>query len=125
MTIVQGLHHITAVAADPQRNADFYTRVLGLRLVKKTVNQDDPSSYHLYYGDDRGRPGTAMTFFPFPGVPAGRPGRGQPLETRFSVPADAIPAWRRSSKMPVSRSRPVIPISPCCNSTIPMGCRWR
>ena len=94
MTIVQGLHHITAVAADPQRNADFYTRVLGLRLVKKTVNQDDPSSYHLYYGDDRGRPGTAMTFFPFPGVPAGRPGRGQPLETRFSVPADAIPAWQ-------------------------------
>ena len=94
MTTVQGLHHITAVAADPQRNADFYTRVLGLRLVKKTVNQDDPSSYHLYYGDDRGRPGTAMTFFPFPGVPAGQAGRGQPLETRFSVPADAIAAWQ-------------------------------
>ena len=94
MSTVKGLHHITAVAADPQRNVDFYAGVLGLRLVKKTVNQDDPFTYHLYYGDALGRPGTAMTFFPFPGVPAGQPGRGQPLETRFSVAPDALEGWR-------------------------------
>lgn len=94
MNPVNGLHHITAVAADPQRNLDFYAGVLGLRLVKKTVNQDDPFTYHLYYGDALGRPGTAMTFFPFPGVPAGQPGRGQPLETRFAVPATALDDWR-------------------------------
>ncbi|MBS3785984.1 MAG: ring-cleaving dioxygenase [Gammaproteobacteria bacterium] len=93
MTYAQGLHHVTAVAADPQRNVDFYTRVLGLRLVKKTVNQDDPFTYHLYYGDALGRPGTAMTFFPFPGVPAGQPGRGQPIETQFSVPLNTLTEW--------------------------------
>ncbi|MEX0386040.1 ring-cleaving dioxygenase [Spiribacter onubensis] len=93
MNSVKGLHHITAVAADPQRNLDFYAGVLGLRLVKKTVNQDDPFTYHLYYGDALGRPGTAMTFFPFPGVPAGQPGRGQPLETRFAVAAESLPEW--------------------------------
>ena len=93
MSSVTGLHHITAVAADPQRNLDFYSGVLGLRLVKKTVNQDDPFTYHLYYGDALGRPGTAMTFFPFPGVPAGSPGQGQPLETRFAVPADSLDDW--------------------------------
>lgn len=92
--MVCGLHHVTAVAADPQRNLDFYAGVLGLRLVKKTVNQDDPFTYHLYYGDALGRPGTAMTFFPFPGVPAGYPGRGQPLETRFAVDAAALSDWR-------------------------------
>ena len=94
MNPVGGLHHITAVAADPQRNLDFYAGVLGLRLVKKTVNQDDPFTYHLYYGDALGRPGTAMTFFPFPGVPAGQAGRGQPLETRFSVAPEALESWR-------------------------------
>jgi len=96
MNRVNGLHHITAVAADPQRNLDFYTGVLGLHLVKKTVNQDDPFTYHLYYGDERGRPGTAMTFFPFPGAPAGRPGQGQPLETRFRVPESTLGAWQSS-----------------------------
>ncbi len=94
MSLIKGLHHITAVAADPQRNLDFYAGVLGLRLVKKTVNQDDPFTYHLYYGDALGRPGTAMTFFPFPGVSAGQPGRGQPLETRFAVPAQSLPDWQ-------------------------------
>lgn len=93
LSSTQGLHHVTAVAADPQRNVDFYTHVLGLRLVKKTVNQDDPFTYHLYYGDELGRPGTAMTFFPFPGVPAGKPGRGQPIETQFSVPLNMLAAW--------------------------------
>ena len=62
---VQGLHHVTVMASDPQRNIDFYVRGLGLRLVKRTVNFDDPSTYHLYYGDESGRPGSLMTFFPW------------------------------------------------------------
>lgn len=92
---VGGIHHVTAIAADPQVNVDFYAGVLGLRFVKKTVNQDDPLTYHLYYGDTVGRPGTAMTFFPFPGAPAGRPGRGQVYATGFSVPAAALERWPR------------------------------
>jgi glyoxalase family protein len=75
MTIL-GLHHITLVAANAQRSVDFYTRVLGLRMIKKTVNFDDPGSYHLYFGDDQGRPGTAITFFEWPRAPHGRPGVG-------------------------------------------------
>ncbi len=91
---VGGIHHITAIASDAQRNVDFYSAVLGLRFVKKTVNQDDPFTYHLYYGDTLGRPGTAMTFFPFPGVPVGQAGRGQAYETGFSVPASSLGRWR-------------------------------
>ena len=72
----QGLHHVTAVASDVQKNHDFYTRVLGLRLVKRTVNFDDPTSYHLYFGDDVGRPGTIITFFRCPGALRGRRGAG-------------------------------------------------
>ena len=67
-----GLHHVTAIASEPQRNVDFYTRVLGLRLVKQTVNFDAPDTYHLYYGDEAGRPSTLLTFFPWRGVPQGR-----------------------------------------------------
>jgi glyoxalase family protein len=74
---VLGIHHVTAIASDPQRNLDFYTRVLGLRLVKRTVNYDDPGSYHFYFGDEAGTPGTLLTFFPWPGAPRGRPGPGQ------------------------------------------------
>ncbi len=73
---VQGLHHITLVSANAQRTVDFYTRVLGLRLVKKTVNFDDPGAYHLYFGDELGRPGTAITFFEWPDAPRGYPGIG-------------------------------------------------
>ncbi len=73
--LLGGLHHVTAITADAQKNIDFYTGVLGLRLVKLTVNFDDPSSYHLYYGDELGRPGTIMTFFAWPGAPRGRIGR--------------------------------------------------
>src|SRR6202162_3664127 len=62
---VAGLHHVTAIASDPQRNLDFYTQVLGLRFVKRTVNFDDPGTYHFYFGDDAGSPGTILTFFPF------------------------------------------------------------
>jgi glyoxalase family protein len=90
-----GLHHITAIASDPRRNVDFYTRVLGLRFVKKSVNQDDPGTYHLYYGDYRGSPGSALTFFPWAGLRRGRPGHGQAYATAFSVPADALGFWQQ------------------------------
>jgi glyoxalase family protein len=89
-----GLHHITAIAADPKRNLDFYTRVLGLRFVKKSVNQDDPGTYHLYYGDNLGSPGTALTFFPWIGMRRGRPGQGHAYATGFSVFASALDFWR-------------------------------
>lgn len=92
-----GIHHITAICGDPQRNLDFYMGVLGLRLVKKTVNFDDPGTYHLYYGDGLGSPGTIMTFFAWllpPMVQANaRQGTGQITATPFSVPADSLDFW--------------------------------
>ena len=88
-----GLHHVTAIGGDPQRNADFYHRTLGLRLVKTTVNFDDPGTYHLYYGDRAGNPGTIMTFFPWPGAPKGRIGAGQATTTTFSVPEGSLGWW--------------------------------
>jgi glyoxalase family protein len=90
---IPGIHHITAIATDPQANVDFYTHVLGLRLVKRTVNFDDPGSYHLYFGDATGRPGTIVTFFPWPGARRGRRGVGQATATGLSVPADSIGYW--------------------------------
>jgi glyoxalase family protein len=92
---ILGLHHVTAIAGDPQINIDFYVGVLGLRLVKKTVNFDDPSTYHLYYGDGLGRPGTIMTFFPWPGVRCGTLGSGQTSATAFSVPEHSLDFWRQ------------------------------
>src|SRR6476620_1903638 len=88
-----GLHHVTAITADAQKNIDFYTGVLGLRLVKLTVNFDDPGSYHLYYGDELGRPGTIMTFFAWPGAHRGRIGPPQVTVTAFAVPAGALNYW--------------------------------
>src|ERR1700755_2898041 len=73
---LEGIHHITAITGDAQRNVDFYTRVLGLRLVAKTVNQDDPTVYHLFYADERGRPGSELTFFEYPHAAPGRAGDG-------------------------------------------------
>lgn len=90
---VTGLHHITAVSSDASRNLEFYTHVLGLRFVKKSVNQDDTGTYHLYYGNYTGAPGTALTFFPWADLPRGRPGRGQAYATAFSVPAGSLPFW--------------------------------
>jgi glyoxalase family protein len=89
-----GLHHVTAIGGDPQRNADFYLRTLGLRLVKTTVNFDDPGTYHLYYGDQSGKPGTLMTFFPWSDAPSGRRGTGQATTTSLSVPANSIGWWK-------------------------------
>lgn len=93
---ITGLHHITLVTADARKNVDFYTRVLGLRLVKKTVNFDDPSAYHLYYGDYAGTPGTAITFFEWKDVPKGRPGIGGTHHVALEVPSDeALLKWKR------------------------------
>jgi glyoxalase family protein len=91
---VTGLHHITAIASEPKQNLDFYTRVLGLRFVKKSVNQDDPGTYHLYYGDYAASPGTVLTFFPWIGMHPGRPGTGQSYATAFSVPPDSLAFWQ-------------------------------
>jgi glyoxalase family protein len=88
-----GIHHVTAIAGHAARNVDFYTRTLGLRLVKKTVNFDDPGTYHLYYGDEQGSPGTILTFFPSEDAPAGRNGDGLAEETAFRVPADSLGYW--------------------------------
>ena len=93
MSEIQGIHHVTAIASDPQRNVDFYAGVLGLRLVKRTVNFDDPQTYHLYYGDEVGTPGSIMTFFPWPGARRGRIGSGQVAVTSFSVLPSAIGFW--------------------------------
>ncbi len=98
-----GLHHITAMASDPRANFDFYTRILGLRFIKKSVNQDDPGTYHLYYGDYAGSPGTALTFFPWPGLRRGRPGTGQAYATAFSIPAASLSFWQeRLAKLSIT-----------------------
>jgi len=90
---IPGIHHITAIAGDPQRNVDFYVGALGLRMVKRTVNFDDPGTYHLYYGDESGRPGSLLTFFPWPGAPRGRVGSGQAAATSYSIPPESIGYW--------------------------------
>lgn len=90
-----GLHHVTAIAGHPQRNVDFYTDVLGLRLVKQTVNFDDPDTYHLYYGDESGQPSTLLTFFPWPRVARGQHGAGVVYSTAFSIPPGSLGWWQR------------------------------
>lgn len=90
-----GIHHVTAIAGPAQRNLDFYTRILGLRLVKKTVNFDDPGTYHFYYGDEAGQPGTILTFFPWEHAAPGRLGVGETQETVFRVPEGAIGYWTK------------------------------
>src|SRR5215469_9154302 len=95
---ILGIHHITAIADDPDRNIDFYTRVLGLRLVKITVNFDDPASYHFYYGDAKGDPGSILTFFLWPGARRGRHGNSQVTQTAFAIPKGAGQFWRERLK---------------------------
>ena len=94
MQTTSGIHHITAIASDPQRNLDFYTQVLGLRLVKLTVNFDDPGTYHFYFGNAAGAPGTILTFFPWPGAKTGLAGNGQVTATAFAVRPAALQFWR-------------------------------
>jgi glyoxalase family protein len=91
---VLGLHHVTAISSDPQKTLDFYTKILGLRLIKLTVNYDDPSTYHVYFGDEIGHPGTVLTFFPWPGQPRGRKGSGQATNTSFSISAKSMSYWK-------------------------------
>lgn len=93
--LVTGIHHITALASDPQKNIDFYSGILGLRLVKKTINFDAPEVYHLYYGNEKGSPGTILTFFPYSGIPQGRKGKGQLTVTSFSVSENAMDYWTK------------------------------
>ncbi|WP_331236241.1 ring-cleaving dioxygenase [Natronorarus salvus] len=92
-TPIPGIHHVTAIASDPAANVTFYTETLGLRLVKRTVNFDAPDTYHLYYADGAGTPGTAMTFFPWPNASPGRPGTGQVTTTQFSIPDGSAEFW--------------------------------
>ncbi len=93
LTQINGLHHVTALAANAQTNNDFFTKVLGLRRVKTTVNFDAPDVYHLYYGDGIGTPGSVMTYFPFPNARRGRPGTGEVGTTAFSIPEGALRFW--------------------------------
>jgi len=90
---VLGIHHITAIAGNAKRNYDFYTRVLGLRFIKKTVNFDDPGTYHFYFGDEVGTPGTILTFFPWERVSKGSQGSGMATEIGYSVPQNSLAFW--------------------------------
>jgi len=106
---IPGLHHVTAITADAQTNIDFYCGVLGLRLVKLTVNFDDPSSYHLYYGDEIGRPGTILTFFAWAGAYRGRIGPPQVTVTAFAVPAGSLEFWATRLKQNNVAAHPTEP----------------
>jgi glyoxalase family protein len=97
--ISSGIHHVTAIASDAQQNLDFYTGTLGLRLVKLTVNFDDPSSYHFYYGDTTGQPGTLLTFFAWPGARRAVQGRGSVYSTALSIPSGALEYWKQRLDM--------------------------
>ena len=90
---VFGIHHVTAITSNPQRNIEFYVNNLGLRFVKLTVNQDDPTSYHLYYGDEVGHPGTILTFFHWPNIPKGQRGRSEVAATSFLIPENSTSYW--------------------------------
>ena len=105
---ILGIHHITAIAGNPQRNYDFYTKTLGIRFVKKTVNFDDPGTYHFYYGNENGAPGTILTFFPWANVRKGLNGIGMATEIGYSVPASSIEFWqKRFQEREVEHSKPV------------------
>jgi glyoxalase family protein len=92
---IPGLHHVTAIASDARENREFYTDVLGLRMVKRTVNFDSPTTWHLYYGDGEGRPGSLLTFFPWGDLPRGRRGTGQATAVGLEVPEGSLEWWRR------------------------------
>jgi glyoxalase family protein len=105
--LITGIHHVTALADDAQKNLDFYTGVLGLRMVKKTINFDATDVYHLYYGNENGSPGTIMTFFPYQGLVRGRHGKGQVTSTSFSVPHASLDYWlKRLKKFGVDHKAP-------------------
>jgi glyoxalase family protein len=104
---ITGLHHVTALSSDAQANLDFYAGILGLRMVKKTINFDAPDVYHLYYGNETGDPGTIMTFFPYQGLTKGRKGKGQLTITSFSIPINALDYWiKRLKKFGIPHTDP-------------------
>lgn len=108
MLVPSGIHHVTAIASDPQRNIDFYAGVLGLRLVKRTVNFDDPTTYHFYFGDEIGRPGSLLTFFPWPNARRGRQGAGQAAVVSFGIVPSSLGFWlERLLKQGVEFEHPV------------------
>ena len=103
-----GIHHVTAIASDPQRNLDFYAGILGMRLVKRTVNFDDPTTYHFYFGDAEGTPGSILTFFPWPDARRGRQGSGQVAVASFAILPSSVGFWiERFIKYHVEFSQPV------------------
>lgn len=103
-----GIHHVTAICGDPRQNVAFCTRDLGLRLIKKTVNFDDPGTWHLYYGDETGSPGTALTFFAWPGAARGSLGAGMAVETAFAIPPSSLDYWgKRLSGRGIAHEPPV------------------
>ncbi|MGF2616664.1 ring-cleaving dioxygenase [Rossellomorea vietnamensis] len=105
---IKGIHHVTAIVGNPQENVDFYAGVLGLRMVKQTVNFDDPGTYHLYFGDDLGSPGTIITFFPWDGAHKGKIGGGQVGTTSYAVPKGSLSFWEnRLKKYNVSFNRSI------------------
>lgn len=113
--MTSGIHHVTAIAGPARRTLDFYTRTLGLRLVKKTVNFDDPTTYHFYFGDEAGRPGTLLTFFPWAHAARGRLGAGESQEIAFQVPEGAIGYWMHRF---VERSVPHEPLGKRFGETV-------
>src|SRR5258708_9004237 len=94
--MITGIHHITCIAGDAQENLDFYVGVLGMRLVKKSVNQDSPDTYHLFFADGDAHPGTELTFFPWPGMPKGHSGTGTAVEIAVAVHAETRAIWSHS-----------------------------
>lgn len=109
-TQTNGIHHITAITADPQKNLDFYEGFLGQKLVKKTVNFDDPSAYHLYYGDAIGTPGTLMTFFYWKGMPQGKRGTGEVASIYYAINPNSLSYWKdRASKFSVPYTETTLP----------------
>ncbi|HWT78744.1 MAG TPA: VOC family protein [Candidatus Methylomirabilis sp.] len=105
---VHGLHHITAIAGPAQENLDFYAGVLGMRLVKKSVNQDDPTTYHLFYADAMGHPGTDLTFFPWAEMAPPRLGHGLAVEVSLEVPAGSLGYWGSRLESYRARISPVV-----------------
>lgn len=106
--LITGIHHVTAIASNAQENINFYTGILGLRLVKKTVNFDAPEVYHFYYGDQEGNPGSILTFFPYSGLINGRHGKGMLNTTTFSVPLASLNYWLgRLKKFEVEHKKPI------------------
>ncbi|HXB09646.1 MAG TPA: ring-cleaving dioxygenase [Puia sp.] len=105
---IAGIHHITAISGSAQNNYDFYTKVLGLRMVKRTVNFDDPGTYHFYYGNENGAPGTILTFFPWEGIVGGRSGTGMATEIGYSVPNGSLEFWAERFKQYNVKQQPQI-----------------